>query len=97
MQNEQQQRLQQVLQQNPQMIKQLVDELKKSNITPEQLNKIEQMAMQALNNPESYPHLHQQLIQSGDIDAGDLPEQFDQKIVASIAIAAQIGLHSMKG
>ncbi len=91
----QQQKLQEVLQKNPQMIKQVVQEIQASGITPQDLQKLYDASIQCLDNPQSYPQLRQLALQDG-VQEQDLPKQFDSNFLASIAIASQLALQHMQ-
>ena len=91
----QQQKLQEVLQKNPQMIKQVVQEIQASGITPQDLQKLYDASIQCLDNPKTYPQLRQLALQDG-VAEQDLPKQFDSNFLASIAISAQLALQHMQ-
>lgn len=59
-------------------------------ITPQDINMMEQMAMTALQNPELYPNLRQLAIQQGFASEQDLSPQYDQGIIVLVLIAARI-------
>lgn len=93
----QQKKLMEALKQHPEIVQQIVAEIKNDNMSIQELQQLQQGAMQALQNPQSYPQLRQQAIQQGSVNPEDLPEQYDEKLVASLAIAAMIGLEAQQG
>ena len=80
-----------VLQGNPQVqqaIQQAVEGLKDNpGITPETVDQMIKMFEFVLKQPDSYPQLRQQAIQSGQLDEEDLPEQFDESVITVILLA----------
>ena len=56
-----------------------------------------QMASQCLQNPQQYPQLLQKIIALGKVKQGELPAQYDEKIVKSIAVALQIAISQKQG
>jgi hypothetical protein len=83
--------IQRVMQQNPQMVQQIQQEimgaLQSGQITMEQLNTALQLAQAAIQNPELYPRLRALAIQRGLADEDELPQQYDQGIVFAIMLA----------
>jgi len=57
-----------------------------------QLEQFYQMAVQCLQNPQSYPQLLQQVMQTGKVKQGELPPQYDEKIVKALAVSLQIAI-----
>jgi len=56
------------------------------------LQQFYQMAAQCLQNPQSYPQLLQKVIATGKVKQGELPMQYDEKIVKALALALQIAI-----
>lgn len=83
--------IEQTLQQNPQIVQQMqqviTQALQSGELTMEQLNMAVQLARAAAQNPQLYPRLRQLAIQRGLAGPDELPEQYDQGIVAAILIA----------
>lgn len=83
--------IQQTLQQNPQIVQRMqqviMQALQSGELTMEQLNMAVQLARAAAQNPQLYPRLRALAIQRGLAGPDELPEQYDQGIVAAILIA----------
>lgn len=83
--------IQQTLQQNPQIVQRMqqviMQALQSGELTMEQLNMAVQLARAAAQNPQLYPRLRELAIQRGLVGPDELPEQYDQGIVAAIMIA----------
>ncbi len=61
------------------------------------LQQFYQMASQCLQNPQQYPALLQKVIATGKVKQGELPAQYDEKVVKSIAVALQIAISQKQG
>ena len=57
------------------------------DVTPEVINKIIEMFEFVAENPDEYQSVVQQAIQTGALDEGDLPAEFDPVIIAVILLA----------
>lgn len=57
------------------------------DVTPDVINKIIEMFEFVAENPEEYQSVVQQAIQTGALDEGDLPAEFDPVIIAVILLA----------
>ena len=57
------------------------------DVTPEVINKIIEMFEFVAENPDEYQSVVQQAIQTGALDQGDLPAEFDPVIIAVILLA----------
>jgi hypothetical protein len=83
--------VQRIMQQNPQVVQQIQQEimaaLQSGQLTMEQLNTAVQLAQAAIQNPELYPKLRALAIQRGLATQDELPPQYDQGIVFAIMIA----------
>ncbi len=83
-----------VLQNNPQVqqaINQAVEGLKNNpGITLETVDQMINMFEFVMQQPDSYPQLRQQAIQSGKLDEEDLPEQFDESVITIILLALRV-------
>jgi len=79
--------------QNPQAMEQIAQELQmmvqQGEITPQQLQMGGQLAMTALNEPETYPQLRQFAVQQGISSPEDVPEEYDEGFLFSIVLAAE--------
>jgi len=58
-------------------------------MTPEQIDQMIQVFEYLIQNKERYPEALQQLVQQGILEAGDLPDQFDAKLMGVILIVLQ--------
>jgi hypothetical protein len=76
----------------PDNLKQMVDEAQKAiaqdpDITPEVIDEIIEMFEFVAENPEEYQSVVQEAIQTGAMDEGDLPPEFDPTTIAIILLA----------
>jgi hypothetical protein len=87
--------------QHPQELAQIrqviMQELQNGNLTPEELNKVVQLAQVAAQNPQMYPQIRQFAIQQGLATEEDLPQQYDQGLVVVLLIAARAAQQSLGG
>lgn len=78
---------------NPQQIQQIQQAmqagLQAGELTLEDINMMEQMAMTALQNPEMYPYIRNFAIQQGYIDEQDISPQYDQGLIFVLLLAAR--------
>jgi hypothetical protein len=85
--------IQQFINQYPDRVAQIQQAIQMSiqagELTMEDLNMAEQMAMTALQNPELYPNLRQLAIQQGFAGEQDLSPQYDEGLIISILVAAR--------
>jgi hypothetical protein len=63
--------------------------LQAGELTMDDLNMMEQMAMVALQNPEMYPQVRQLAIQQGFAGEQDLSPQYDEGLIITVLIAAR--------
>lgn len=63
--------------------------LQAGELTMEDLNMLEQLAMTALQNPEMYPYVRQFAIQQGFAGEQDMSPQYDEGLVISALVAAR--------
>lgn len=71
-------------------IKQAIQQaLSSGELTQQELNMVVQLASVASQNPEMYPHVRRFAIQQGIATEQDLPQQYDQGLIAVILIAAK--------
>lgn len=66
-------------------------------ITAQDVNMMEQMAMTALQNPELYPNLRRLAIQQGFATEQDLSPQYDQGIIILVLIASRVAKQVLEG
>jgi len=64
--------------------------LQAGEITMDDMNMLEQLAMTALQNPEMYPYVRQFAIQQGFADEQDISPQYDEGLVITALIAARV-------
>jgi hypothetical protein len=81
------------MRQNPQQVQQIAQAiqagLQSGEITMEELNMAEQMAMTALQNPDMYQYIRQFAIQQGMATEQDLSPQYDQGLIFVILLAVR--------
>ena len=82
-----------MMQNNPQMAEQLKQEImalmQSGELTPDELNKMVQLARAALQQPALYPQIRAFAIQQGLGTEEDIPQQFDQGLLIAVVIAGQ--------
>lgn len=82
-----------MMQSNPQVAEQIKAEIMQlmqtGEITPEELNKMVQLARAALQQPNLYPQIRRFAIQQGMGTEEDIPAEFDQGLLIAIVIAGQ--------
>jgi len=64
--------------------------LQAGEITMEDMNMLEQLAMTALQNPEMYPYVRQFAVQQGFAGEEDISPQYDEGLVITALIAARV-------
>lgn len=78
---------------NPQAVAQiqqaLMAGLQAGEITMDDLNMVEQLAMTALQNPEMYPYIRNYAIQQGMASEQDLSPNYDQGLIFVLLLAAR--------
>lgn len=81
------------MRQNPQQVQQIAQAiqagLQAGEITMEELNMAEQMAMTALQNPDMYQYIRQFAIQQGMASEQDLSPQYDEGLIFVILLAVR--------
>jgi len=71
-----------------QMVEQAAQALSQDpDVTPDVINKIIEMFEFVAENPDEYQSVVQQAIQTGALDEGDLPPEFDPVVIAVILLA----------
>ena len=63
--------------------------LQAGELTMEEMNMAEQLAMTALQNPELYPNLRRLAIQQGFAGEQDISTQYDEGLIIAVLIAAR--------
>ena len=63
--------------------------MQSGEITPDELNKMIQLARAALQQPALYPKIRAFAIQQGLGSEQDIPQQFDQGLLVAVIIAGQ--------
>lgn len=85
--------LQDFMRKNPQQVQQIAQAiqagLQSGEITMEELNMAEQMAMTALQNPDMYQYIRQFAIQQGMATEQDLSPQYDEGLIFVILLAVR--------
>lgn len=85
--------IEQFMRNNPQQVAQIQQVvqagLQAGEMTMDDINMMEQMAMTALQNPELYPNLRRLAIQQGFATEQDLSPQYDEGLVITVLIAAR--------
>lgn len=85
--------IQQFMQQNPQAVQQLSQQLQmfiqNGEVNMQQLQMAEQLATVALNNPEMFPQMRNFAIRQGLATAADLPAQYDEGFLFTVILAAR--------
>ena len=85
--------IQQFIQQNPQAIQQLAQEMQaliqSGEVNPQQLQMAEQLATVALNNPEMFPQMRDFAQRQGLALGEDLPTQYDPGFLVTVIVAAR--------
>lgn len=93
--------LSQMLASNPEakaQIQQVVREaLATGELTPQELNKIVELAKAAQQNPQIWPQLRNFVIQQGIAEQDDIPQQFDQGLVSTILLIAKAAQEDLQG
>ena len=85
----------------PEKLNQMVDQVEQElgqdpDVTPEVLARMLEQVGQVADNPDMYSQFVQEAIQSGVLDQGDFPEQFDPVFIAIFLLAIQ-GLQQRMG
>lgn len=84
-------------QKNPQAIAQiqkvLAAGLQAGEISMDDLNMLERLAMTALQNPELYPYIRNFAIQRGMASEQDLPPEYDQGLIFILLLATRAAKH----
>lgn len=76
----------------PEKLQQMVSQAEESlandpDVTAEALSGIIEMFEFALENPDEYPDIVKEAVQTGAMDEGDLPEEYDHTFIAIILLA----------
>lgn len=79
-------------QQNQEIVQKVVQIFEQKGFDLPTLQHFQQLASAALKNPQAYPELVQQAMQSGKIPQGEIPQQYDENFVKSITVALQIAI-----
>jgi hypothetical protein len=85
--------IQEFIQRHPEQVAQIQQviqtALQSGEMTMEELNMAEQLAMTALQNPEMYPYVRQFAIEQGFAGEQDLSPEYDEGLIISVLIAAR--------
>lgn len=85
--------IQQFMQQRPQEVQQIAMQLQQlmqtGEVSEQQLNMAEQLAMVALQNPQMYPQMRQFAVRQGLIEEQDISPQYDQGLLFAVILAAR--------
>lgn len=85
--------VQRIVQQHPEQIAQvkqaMMQALQSGEMTPQELNMVQQLATAAAQNPQLYPQIRQFALQQGLGTEQDIPQQYDQGLVFVLLLAAQ--------
>lgn len=85
--------IEQFINQNPQAIQQLAQEMnaliQAGQLNPQQLQMAEQLATVALNNPEMFPQMRDFAQRQGLAALEDLPSQYDPGFLVTVIIASR--------
>jgi hypothetical protein len=73
-------------QQDPQMAAKVEEVLDEANLTPEQVDALEQVINFLEQNKDNYSAALQSLIQQGAVEQGDFPPQYDQEFMTLLKI-----------
>ena len=71
--------------------------LQTGDLSPQELNMMEQLATAAVQNPELYPQIRQFAIQQGLGSEQDIPQQYDQGLAYAILLAARAAQSGVGG
>lgn len=87
------QEVQRILQQHPQRVAEVkqavLQALQTGELTPQELNMVQQLAMAAAQNPQVYPQIRQFAIQQGLATEQDLPPEYDPGLVFVLLLATR--------
>lgn len=93
--------IQRMMQQNPQAVQQIQQEIMSAmqtgELTPQELNMMVQLATLAAQNPQMYPQIRQFAIQQGIASEEDLGQEYDQGLVFTILLAARASQQQAQG
>lgn len=85
--------LETMMQNNPEGVEQMKQEImavmESGELTPQELNKMVQLARAALQDPKLYPQIRQYAIQQGLGTEQDIPPEFDQGLLMTLVIAGR--------
>lgn len=83
----------QFMQQHPEQVAQIQQALQEAmatgELTPEELNRLMQMAQVAINEPSLWPQLRTFAIQQGIATEQDIPQQYDPALLYVVLVAAK--------
>ena len=73
---------------------QMVNQIKQvmAKVPLPELEKFYQATVQVLQNPQLYPKMLQTVMATGNIKQGELPPQYDEKVVKALAVSLQIAI-----
>lgn len=93
--------VQQFMQQNPQAVQQLSQQLQmliqSGEVNIQQMQMAEQLATVALNNPELFPQMRQFALRQGLATEADLPAQYDEGFLFTVILAARAATGGAEG
>lgn len=72
------------------LINPVLQEIQDSGVSVDEISQFVNLLKFAMEHPDAYPQIRQQLIAGGTLDEGDLPEQFDAKYIAVLLISFKI-------
>lgn len=84
-------RIDQMIQQHPELGSQLQQAAAQMGITPQNAQQVSQIVMLAMQRPELYPQIRQYCIQTFGLDDADMPPQFDPQFMSVLAVLAHVG------
>lgn len=83
-------RIDQAIQQHPELAGQLQQAAQQMGITPQNAQQVSQIVMLAMQRPELYPQIRQYCIQTFGLDDADMPPQFDPQFLSVLAVLAHV-------
>lgn len=85
--------IQEFMQRQPQAVQQIASQMQAmiqtGEISLDQLNMAEQLAMVAIQNPQMYPQLRQYAVKRGLVDEQDISPSYDQGLLFAVVLAAR--------
>lgn len=78
------------------LINPIIESIAQEGIPPEALEQMFNLLKYALENPDAYGDIRNQLISAGALDDSDLPKEYDGRFLSMILIATKIVLNKMQ-